>query len=65
MGVFKIQDMTCGHCEKAIKLELAKGDPEVKVNVDAKEKTIKVENLADDRVLFLLREIGYTPEKVK
>lgn len=65
MSTFKVADMTCGHCEKAIKLELSKGNDAVKVEVDLKEKTISVENLADDRVLFLLKEIGYTPEKVK
>lgn len=65
MSTFKVPDMTCGHCEKAIKTELAKGNTGVKVDVDLKEKTVKVENLTDDRVLFLLKEIGYTPEKVK
>lgn len=65
MGTFKVPDMTCAHCEKAIKQELSKGSPEVKVNVDLKAKTISVDNLTDDRVIFLLKEIGYTPEKVK
>lgn len=64
MGLFKVEEMTCGHCEKAIKTELAKGDPGVKVNVDLKKKTVQVENLSDDRVLFLLKEIGYNPQKV-
>jgi len=64
MGMFKVEEMTCGHCEKAIKTELAKGDPNVKVDVDLKKKTVKVENLSDDRVLFLLKEIGYNPEKI-
>jgi copper chaperone len=65
MGLFKLQDMTCGHCEKALRSELTKGDPKVKVNVDLKEKTVQVENLSDDRVLFLLKEIGYNPEQIK
>jgi len=57
--------MTCGHCEKAIKMELTKGSPDVKVEVNLKDKTVSVENLPDDRVLFLLKEIGYSPEKMK
>lgn len=65
MGVFKVSDMTCGHCEKAIKTELAKGDPKIKVDVNLKDKTVAVENLTDDRVIFLLKEIGYSPEKIK
>lgn len=64
MGVFKVSDMSCAHCEKAIKQELTKGDSKVKVEVDLKLKTVSVENLSDDRVAFLLKEIGYTPEKI-
>lgn len=65
MSLFRVSDMTCGHCEKAIKQELTKGDSKVKVEVNLANKTVQVENLTDDRVLFLLKEIGYTPEKVK
>ncbi len=65
MSAFKVQDMTCGHCEKAIKAELAKENPAVKVDVDLKSKVVTVENLPDDRVIYLLKEIGYTPEVVK
>jgi len=64
MSIFKVEEMSCGHCEKAIKMELSKGNPQVKVNVDLTKKTVKVENLTDDRVLFLLKEIGYNPEKM-
>ncbi len=65
MGIFKVTDMTCAHCEKAIKNELSKGNPDVKVEVNLKDKTVSVQNLTDDRVEFLLKEIGYTPEKMK
>lgn len=64
MSTFKVEDMSCGHCEKAIKTELRKGGPEIKVDVDIKSKTVTVENLADDRVLFLLKEIGFHPVKM-
>jgi len=65
MGIFKVEDMTCGHCEKAIRTELAKGDPKIKVDVDLKQKTVSVENLTDDRVLFLLKEIGYNANLIQ
>jgi copper chaperone len=65
MVTFKVSDMTCAHCEKAIKNELAKGNPDVKVEVNLKDKTVTVQNLTNDRVEFLLKEIGYTPEKMK
>lgn len=64
MSTFKVSDMTCGHCEKAIKTELTKNDPAVKVQVNLQDKTVTVENLPDERVIFLLEEIGYTPEKM-
>ncbi len=65
MGFFKVEDMTCSHCDQVIRSELSKGDPKIKVDVNLKSKMVKVENLSDDRVLFLLKEIGYTPELVK
>lgn len=64
MSVFKVDDMTCAHCEKAIKSELKKGDSKINVEVDLKSKTVKVENLPDDRVIFLLKEIGYSPKQL-
>jgi copper chaperone len=64
MSTFKVPDMTCGHCEKAIKMELGREGANVKVDVDLKTKTVKVENISDDKVESLLKEIGYTPEKI-
>ena len=65
MSVFKIQEMSCAHCERAIKEELSRGNSLVKVEVNLKDKTVAVDNLSDDRVIFLLKEIGYNPEIVK
>lgn len=65
MSTFLVPDMTCAHCERAIKSELKKEDPQIRVDVDLKEKTVVVENLPDDRVIFLLKEIGYSPSIVK
>lgn len=65
MGLFKIKEMSCDHCEQAIRTELSKGDTDIKVNVNLQKKTVKVENMTDDRVIFLLKEIGFNPEKMK
>ena len=65
MGLFKVDDMTCRHCEKVIKTALIQNDNTVKVSISLEQKTVKVENLTDDRVVFLLKEIGYNPEKIK
>jgi copper chaperone len=65
MSVFKVPDMTCGHCEKIIRNALTKFSPDIKVDVNLKEKTISVENLSDEEVSFLLSEIGHSLEKIK
>lgn len=65
MSTFKVAEISCGHCVKAITEELTKGDDTVKVQVDLATKIVSVENLTDDRVLFLLGEIGYNAEKIK
>jgi copper chaperone len=65
MSDFKVEEMTCGHCEKTIRAALTKESPQVKVGVDLEHKIVKVENLADDRVVFLLEEVGYTAQKIK
>lgn len=65
MSTFKVSDMSCGHCEKAIKSEFSKSEPAAQVQVNLQDKTVTIENLGDERAIFLLKEIGYTPEKVK
>ena len=65
MGTFKVTGMTCSHCEKVIKAELSRGNPAIKVEVNLIDKTVKVENLSDDRVEFLLQEMGYEAEQVR
>lgn len=65
MSVFKVPDMSCGHCESTIFGALKKIDPEVKVRVDLPEKLVEVHNLPDSQVEALLKDLGFTPEKVK
>lgn len=65
MSTFTVSDMTCGHCEKTIKAELQKAKADVKLDIDLKNKKITVENMCDEHVEAVLKEIGYTPEKVK
>jgi copper chaperone CopZ len=65
MGTFKVLDMTCGHCEMTIKKEFAKLHTDVKIEINLKDKTIKIDNLDDEKVIFLLKDIGFNPEKVK
>ncbi len=65
MSSFKVNDMTCGHCEKAIKASLHKASESVRVEIDLATKILKVENLSDDQVVHVLKEIGYDVEKLK
>ncbi len=65
MSTFRVPDMTCGHCEKTIKNALTEAHPEAEIKIDLEKKQLIVENLADDRVVFLLKEVGYNPEKIK
>jgi copper chaperone len=65
MSEFKVPDMNCGHCEKAITGALKKAGPEVEVRVDLKEKILTVKNLPDETVAGVLKELGYTPERMK
>ncbi len=65
MSEFKVPDMTCGHCEKSISGALKKASPEAQVKIDLGQKLLVVNNLPDETVVNLLKDLGYTPEKVK
>lgn len=58
--VFKIEDMTCGHCEKTIVKALAEALPGRAVSIDLAARKAIVEGdaaLAEQAI----REAGYTP----
>ena len=65
MSAFKVPDMTCGHCEKSIAGALKKVSPDGIVKIDLKQKLVEVSNMSDETVESLLKDLGYTPEKVK
>jgi copper chaperone len=65
MSVFKVPEISCGHCERAILEALTRDHPQVKASVDLKNKTVTVENLSDEKVESLLKEIGHLPFKLK
>jgi copper chaperone len=58
--VFKIEDMTCGHCEKTVVKALAQALPGTAVTIDLAARKAFVEGdaaLAEQAI----REAGYTP----
>ncbi len=65
MSQFKVLDMSCGHCEKAITGALKKASVNALIEVDLQNKIVDVKDLSDDTVLKLLKDLGYSPEKVK
>lgn len=58
--VFKIEDMTCGHCEKTVTKALAQALPGSAVTIDLAARKAFV---AGDAALAeqAIREAGYTP----
>lgn len=65
MSIVKVLDMTCKHCEMTIKKEFFKTHPEIKLDINLEDKTIKIEDDSQDKVVTLLKELGYTPELMK
>lgn len=44
MYQFKVSEMTCGHCERAIRNEIEDLDAQAQVEVDLIQKTVSVES---------------------
>mgnify|MGYP000853807873 CR=1 FL=1 len=57
---FEVEDMTCGHCEKAITKALAEALPGAAVTIDLKAHEVVVEGDAA-KAEDAIREAGYTP----
>lgn len=63
MIVFKVKDMTCGHCAGAITQALQAADPGASVAIDLASQQVRVEAAsADARVLRdAIAAAGFTP----
>ena len=62
---FKVEDMSCGHCVKAIEdaLKTVPGVSEVEVSLEDKIATVRFqEDLSSDAAMTAIRGAGYTPE---
>lgn len=61
MYTYKVSDMTCGHCEKAIRNEIEDLDAAavVDVNLDTKEVRVSSEKSAAD-IQAAIKEAGFT-----
>ena len=62
-ATFKVNDMTCRHCEKTVREALEKDMPEADVVIDIAERTVSVEGDAS-KAENVIRDAGYTPEAI-
>ncbi|UXH77843.1 heavy-metal-associated domain-containing protein [Roseateles amylovorans] len=62
MHEFKLPDMSCGHCLKAVTEALKGADERAEVQVRLEQKTVQVESqLSRDQLAEVLTEAGYPP----
>ena len=62
MFAFKVEDMTCGHCARAISQAVADVDKAARADVDIQQKLVRVISIASAGELAeAIREAGYTP----
>ena len=62
MFEFKLPQMTCGHCVKAVTAAVRAVDPEAKVEIDLPQQTLRVETgRGRDALAAALSDAGYVP----
>jgi copper chaperone len=60
---FKVEDMSCGHCEKTIREALQQALPGAAVAIDLPGHTVAVDGPAA-KAEDAIREAGYTPVRI-
>ncbi|WP_297326484.1 heavy-metal-associated domain-containing protein [uncultured Bartonella sp.] len=64
-SLFKVEDMTCGHCVKTITNAIMEKYPSAKVDIDLDKHLVKVGNVTDKADLTaIIKEEGYTPQSL-
>ena len=59
---FRLQNMTCGHCAKAVAQALREVDPQAEMEVDLLNRKVKVRTTAHKPLLeAALAQAGYPP----
>ena len=63
MQTFKVPDMTCGGCVRAITNALKAADPAVEVDADVPTHLVRIESSQPAATLeAAIRDAGFTPE---
>jgi copper chaperone len=59
---FEVNDMTCGHCVRAITMAVKDAAPEATVDIDLSSHLVHVGGASDaGKIEAAIREAGYTP----
>lgn len=57
---FTVENMTCGHCVRAITQAVVEADPNAKVEANVAQKEVNISsNLDEKQIITLLTEEGY------
>lgn len=65
MPLYKVEDMSCGHCVAAIETAVKETDPSATVTADLKTKIVEVGSSADPAAIqSALEAIGYDAQPV-
>lgn len=57
---FRVQGMTCGHCEMAVKKAITRLDPAAKVTIDRPLEKVDIESdQPKDRLIRVITDEGY------
>jgi copper chaperone len=64
MLTFRVQDMTCGHCVRAITAAVQSVDTDAVLEFDLAAHEVRVEsaNASAESLLGVIKTAGYTPE---
>lgn len=63
MIAFEVNDMTCGHCVKAITEAVKAVDSQADVRIDLTRHRVEIDPAASDAAALasVIRDAGYTP----
>lgn len=61
--IFKVEDMTCGHCVKTITNAIKEKYPQASVEIELDKHLVKVAGISEKVPLAeLIKEEGYSPQ---
>ena len=65
MLMFRVDDMTCGHCASTIARAVAQVDRDARVQVNIGEKIVSViADASENDISDAIRDAGYTPQRL-